>query len=170
VGKMTSIYLCLGSNLGDRFKNILKALQTLKEAGFNIKKISSIYETSPWGKTNQPYFLNLVLKGETKLSPKGLLKKIKNIEKTFGRETAEKRGPRIIDIDILFYKEEIINTPFLKIPHPLLHKRVFVLIPLKEIAPHLIHPILKQTPNQMLNNLNDKGSVVLYNKIENEKN
>jgi 2-amino-4-hydroxy-6-hydroxymethyldihydropteridine diphosphokinase len=135
----------------------------LEESGFIVKKTSSLYETSPWGVTNQPYFLNLVLKGETKLSPEELLKKIKNIEKAMGRKTLEKWGPRIIDIDILFYKEKIINTPLLKIPHPQLHKRAFVLVPLKEIAPRLIHPLLKKTGQQMLDNLSDKGSVMLYN-------
>jgi len=135
----------------------------LEESGFIVKKTSSLYETSPWGVTNQPYFLNLVLKGETKLSPEELLKKIKNIEKAMGRKTLEKWGPRIIDIDILFYKEKIINTPLLKIPHPQLHKRAFVLVPLKEIAPRLVHPLLKKTGQQMLDNLSDKGSVMLYN-------
>ena len=172
---LNAIYLSLGSNLGDRSQNILTAIQMLKEVGFNVTKKSSVYETSPWpvrdkslnglkGVTEQPDFLNLVLKGETKLSPEELLKKIKSIEKTMGRETSEKWGPRIIDIDILFYKKEILDTPSLIIPHPQLHKRAFVLVPLKEIAPRLIHPLLKKTVQQMLNNMNDKGSVLLYNK------
>ncbi len=161
---MTTVYLSLGSNIGNRSKNILTAIKLLKETGFDVTKTSSLYETSPWGKTKQPDFLNLVLKGKTKLSPEELLKEIKATEEAMGRETTERWGPRIIDIDILFYGEEVLNTPFLKIPHPQLHKRAFVLIPLKEIATRLVHPILKQTVKQMLDNANDKGSVVLYNK------
>lgn len=172
---MTFIYLSLGSNLGNRSKNLSTAIQMLEEVGFNVKKVSSLYETAPWpvrdkslnglkGVTEQPDFLNLVLKGETKLSPEELLKEIKLVEKTMGRETSEKWGPRIIDIDILFYKKEIFDTPSLTIPHPQLHNRAFVLVPLKEIAPKLIHPLLKKTVQQMLDNLSDNSSIVLYNK------
>ena len=165
-GLRSLVYLSLGSNLGNRSKNLLTAIKLLKEGGFAVIKTSYIYETSPWGTTKQPNFLNLVLKGKTKLSPEGLLKEIQNIEKTMGRASTEKWGPRIIDIDILFYNKEVINIPALQIPHPQLHKRAFVLIPLKEIAPRLMHPILKQTVKQMLDNANDKGSVVLYNKSQ----
>jgi 2-amino-4-hydroxy-6-hydroxymethyldihydropteridine diphosphokinase len=163
-GQFMSVYLSLGSNLGNHEENILYAGKILEETGFKIKKTSSLYKTSPWGNTDQPYFLNLVLEGETKLSPQRLLKKIETIEKTLGRKKGEKWGPRKIDIDILFYDNKIIKTSNLKIPHPELHKRNFVLIPLKEIAPNLIHPLLKQSVQQMLKEVDDKGSVVLYNK------
>lgn len=161
-----TVYLSLGSNLGDRSKNIRNAIQLLKSVGVNVTKTSALYEASPWGITNQPDFLNLVLKGETKSPPEELLKETKTIEKTTGRKSTKKWGSRIIDIDILFYKKEIINTSSLTIPHPQLHKRAFVLVPLKEIAPHLVHPLLKKTPRQMLNNLKDKSSVVLYNELK----
>lgn len=163
------VYLSLGSNLGNREENILYAVRKLKEIGFEIKETSSIYKTSPWGKPDQPYFLNLVLEGETKLSPQRLLQKAKIIEKTLGRKKGEKWGPRTIDIDILFYDNKIIKTPNLKIPHPQLHERNFVLIPLKEIAPNFIHPLLKQNVQQMLKKMDDKGGVVLYNKTSDEK-
>lgn len=193
-----SVYLSLGSNIGNRLKNIQTAIKLLKESGFDIIKTSSLYETSAWPvrdkspnglkrKTEQPNFLNLVLKGKTKFSPEELLQEIKQIEKTMGREKTEKWGPRIIDIDILFYNKKIINIPELQpvksnpesfrgatplvgtfngltVPHPQLHNRAFVLVPLKEIAPRLVHPILKQTVQQMLNNLDDNGAVLLYNK------
>ncbi len=158
------VYLSLGSNIGKRLNNLQTAIKLLKESGFNVIKTSSIYETSPWGVTTQPKFLNLVLKGKTKLSPEELLKKIRQTEKEMGRKKAEKWGPRIIDIDILFYDKKILKSKTLTIPHPQLHERTFVLVPLKEIAPRLAHPILKQTPQQMLDDANDKGSVVLYNK------
>jgi 2-amino-4-hydroxy-6-hydroxymethyldihydropteridine diphosphokinase len=175
-----SVYLSFGSNVGNRFKNIQRAIKLLEEIGFDIIKTSSLYETAPWpirdkslnglkGKKEQPHFLNLVIKGKTKLSPEKLLEEIKKIETTIGRKPARKWGPREIDIDILFYKKEIINTPSLVIPHPQLHKRAFVLIPLKEISPRLIHPLIKKTVSQMLNDLNDNGSVVLYNKSAKEK-
>lgn len=182
-----SVYLSLGSNIGNRLKNIQKAIKLLKKSGFDIIETSSIYETSPYGVTDQPDFLNLALKGETKFSPEELLKEIKRIEKEIGRKPSREWGPRAIDIDILFYNKEIINIPELqpvrsklpkatatpsvgtsnglKIPHPQLHKRKFVLIPLKEIAPRLVHPVLKKTVSQILKDAGDKGRVVLYNDV-----
>lgn len=157
------VYISLGSNIGNRLKNLQSAIKLLKKGGFNIIKISSVYETSAWGITDQPKFLNLVLKGKTKLPPAELLGEIKRIEKEIGRKPAKKWGVRIIDIDILFYNKIIIDTPKLKIPHPRLHKRNFVLIPLKELAPRLLHSVLKKTVSQMLKDTDDKGSVVRYN-------
>ena len=184
------VYLCLGSNLGGREKNILTAVKLLNEHGVDVVKKSSLYETSPWpirspaidttaGSSdiiseltsnglkevgNQPYFLNLVLEAETKLSPEELLKEIKKIEKEIGRKPSKKWGPRKIDIDILFYDDILITTPKLTIPHTQLHKRAFVLAPLKEIAPHFVHPLIKKTVSRMLKDSDDKGSVVVYNK------
>jgi len=163
---IVSVYLSLGSNIGNRFKNIQTAIKLLKEIGFNVIKSSSIYETSPRGVTDQPDFLNLVLKGKTKLCPEELLKDIKRIEKEIGRKPTKKWGARIIDIDILFYDKKIIKTKKLKIPHPHLHRRNFVLIPLKEIAPRLMHPLIKKTVSQMLNDSSDKGAVVVYNEYK----
>lgn len=157
------VYLCLGSNIGNRRKNIQKAVRTLKEAGCKIKKTSSLYKTSPWGVKNQPYFLNLVVACETKFPPGKLLEEIKLIEKEIGRKPAKKWGKRIIDIDILFYGKKGLKNKSLTIPHPQLHKRAFALVPLKEIAPRFIHPVLKKNATQMLKDANDKETVVLYN-------
>jgi len=163
------VYLSLGSNIGKRLRNLQTAIKRLREIGFDIIKSSAIYKTDAWGVTDQPNFLNLILKGKTKLSPKELLKEIKRIEKEIGRKPTKKWGPRVIDIDILFYDKKVFKSNVLTIPHPQLHKRAFVLIPLKEIAPRLIHPLIKKTVSQMLNNLNDNNSVVLYNKSAKEK-
>lgn len=184
------VYLSLGSNIGKRLKNLQTAIKLLKENGFNVIKTSSIYETSAWpirspqqgcgssditseltsnglkGVTEQPNFLNLVLKGKTKLCPEELLKEIKQIEKEIGRKPTKKWGPRIIDIDILCYDKKILKSNVLTIPHPQLHKRAFVLIPLKEIAPRLVHPVFKKTASQMLKGSSDKGCVVLYNEYK----
>lgn len=163
------IYLSLGSNIGERQRNIQKALRLLKEKSFTISKVSSLYETSPWGKKNQPYFLNLVIEGETDLLPEMLLEKIKRIENEMGRVEKKRWRARIIDIDILFYNQEIIDTPSLKIPHLQLHRRAFVLIPLNEIAPGFIHPILNKSVKDMLQNLDDKGKVLKYKGVFNPR-
>ncbi len=158
------VYLSLGSNIGNRLKNIQTAIKLLKEIGFDIIKISSIYETSPWGITEQLSFLNLVIKGKTNLFPEELLKEIKRIEKEIGRKPTQKWGSRTIDIDILFYDKKVLKSKTLVVPHPQLHKRKFILIPLKEISPRLSHPLIKKTVSQMLKDSSDNGSVVLYNK------
>lgn len=158
------VYLSLGSNIGNHCKNIQIAIKLLKKEGFDIIKTSSIYKTSAWGVSNQADFLNLVIKGKTKFSPEKLLQKVKQIEKEIGRKPAEKWGPRTIDIDILFYDKKILKTKTLTIPHPQLYKRKFVLIPLKEMAPRFVHPVLKKTVAQMLTDTDDKGCVVRYNK------
>ena len=166
------IYLCLGSNLNNRQRNISQTIEKLKEKEFIVTKTSSLYETSPWGKTDQSSFLNLVLEGKTTLSPENLLKEIKDIERDLGRIPTEKWGPRTIDIDILFYDEHIINTPLLTIPHPMLHQRAFVLIPLKEIAPDFLHPVLKKTVRELYEGLtqyDDKDTVIMYNTAEEGK-
>lgn len=156
------IYLLLGSNLGDRQRNLLQAMELLKERGFNITKTSSIYQTSPWGKRDQPHFLNLVVEGKTGFLPERLLKEIKKIENVMGRTEKERWGVRPIDIDILFFNEKIINTPLLKIPHPQLPRRTFTLIPLNEIIPNLIHPLLGKSVKDLLSRVNDKGGVTKY--------
>jgi 2-amino-4-hydroxy-6-hydroxymethyldihydropteridine diphosphokinase len=133
-------YLSLGTNLGNRQDNLQKALGML--ASFvKIIRLSSIHETKPLYVTNQPDFLNLVAEGETNLLPADLLKKIKEVEIALGREETFRFGPRIIDIDILFYGNLVIQLDNLKIPHPLLHEREFVLKPLMELIPERICPI-----------------------------
>ncbi|MEJ5226793.1 2-amino-4-hydroxy-6-hydroxymethyldihydropteridine diphosphokinase [Thermodesulfovibrio sp.] len=150
---MNLIYLSLGSNLGDREKNLDTALSELKNEGIVILKKSSIYETAPWGYEKQPAFLNMAMEGLTLLEPYDLLKLIKEIENKMGRKKTIKYGPRVIDIDIIFYNNIILNSEVLTIPHPLMHKRDFVLKPLCEIASEFIHPELKISVKKLLDNL-----------------
>jgi GTP cyclohydrolase-4 len=155
------VYLGLGSNLGRRAQNIYDALQRLK-AGILLDRISSLYETEPVGLAEQPWFLNLVCSGETDLSPQSLLRLAKTIEREMGRKEGSRFGPRLIDIDILFYNDLVISTPELEIPHPRLHERGFTLIPLNEIAPGLIHPLLGMTIRQLRDSASSLEGVRLY--------
>ncbi|ABP65765.1 2-amino-4-hydroxy-6-hydroxymethyldihydropteridine pyrophosphokinase [Caldicellulosiruptor saccharolyticus DSM 8903] len=139
-----TIFLGLGSNLGDRQKNIEMAIEYLKEK-VEIEKVSKIIETEPYGYVEQPKFLNCCVMGKTQLSPAELLDFVLSIEEKMGRKRLFKWGPRNIDIDILFYDSATIDQENLKIPHPELHKREFVLLPLIEIAPDFVHPAFKKT-------------------------
>lgn len=130
--KANKAYLSLGSNLGDREKFLKKAISEIKKIAKIIQK-SKIYETSPVGYKNQGDFLNMVIKIETDINPQELLKKIQKIEKDLGRERKIKNGPRTIDIDILIYENTIVDEPDLKIPHPRMYERKFVLVPLLEL-------------------------------------
>jgi len=156
------IYIGLGSNLGNRLANIRKAIELMKEEGIEIMKESSIYETEPVGYKEQGWFLNSVVKARTQFSPEGLWKRLEKIEKVMGREREIKWGPRIIDLDILFYGNKVLNGKQLQIPHPELHKRRFVLLPLKEIAPELVHPVLNKTIGEILGELKDNSEVRLF--------
>ena len=155
------IYIALGSNLGNRLANIRKAIELMKREGIEIIDESSIYETEPVGYRKQGWFLNSVVKGRTELSPRRLWKRLEKIEKSMGREKEIKWGPRIIDLDILFYGNKILNGKQLHIPHSELHKRKFVLVPLGEIAPELVHPVLKKTISELLRDLKDNSQVEL---------
>ncbi len=144
-----SIFLALGSNLGDRQGNLETAIQCMPP-GVLVQKRSSIYETPPWGFQDQPAFLNMVIQAETRFSPWKLLKTIKKLEGSMGRQPTFRNGPRLIDIDILFYDDLDIEQSGLVIPHPRIPERAFVLVPLAEIAPNFLHPVLQVTMQELL--------------------
>lgn len=153
---MAQICISLGSNIGDR-ENFIKSAIELLKMKVEIQKISSLYETAPWGKTKQPNFLNICLLGETDLKPAELLEFIHETETHVGRTPSFKWGPREIDIDILFYDHQIINTEGLTIPHPHLAERAFVLVPLADIVPKYKHPVLKKTIHQLADEIDTTG-------------
>jgi 2-amino-4-hydroxy-6-hydroxymethyldihydropteridine diphosphokinase len=154
------VYLALGTNLGDRSANLQAAVAALPRM-LNIERISPIYETPPWGLIEQPMFLNLVIEGRTSLDPRELLDGLKNLETQLGRVAGPRWGPRKIDLDILFFDDLVIDLPGMTIPHPHLHERVFVLVPLVDIAPGLCHPVLHKTVSEILGLLDATG-VKLY--------
>ena len=157
---MSIVYLGLGTNLGERKQNISKAIEAIS-LKMSISKQSSLYETTAWGYTDQPNFLNQVIQVETHLSPLRLLNFLKKTEVELGRVENFRYGPRLIDIDILFYDDLIKTTSRLQIPHPMIPERVFVLVPLNEIAPGFVHPVLKKTIAELLAELPNKTGVWL---------
>ncbi len=159
---MPTAYLCLGSNLGDREKNLILALSLLSQET-NLEKVSSIYETEPIGYKEQPLFLNLVCRVTTNLNPQELLHLAKTIENKMGRIPSFPNSPRPVDIDILFYDNQIIKTKDLTIPHPQLAKRAFVLIPLSEIASELVHPDLSKSIAELASSYEGYSGVRKYN-------
>ena len=140
---MITVYIALGTNVGEREANLLQALRLLPESGVHIRRVSSIYETEPVDYLDQEWFLNAVLEGETELDALDLLSALRLIEARMGSKKAFAKGPRKIDLDILLYGNETIDTPELQVPHPRMLERKFVLIPLAEIAPNLRHPSWK---------------------------
>jgi 2-amino-4-hydroxy-6-hydroxymethyldihydropteridine diphosphokinase len=155
----SGIFLLLGTNLGDRLSNLATARHYVTTEAGPIEESSAIFETAAWGKTDQPSFYNQVINISTALNPRQLLTTILSIEHTMGRVREEKWGPRIIDIDILLYQNLLIDEPDLTIPHIGLPDRRFVLEPLNEIAPDLVHPGLHITVNDMLQTCNDPSQV-----------
>jgi 2-amino-4-hydroxy-6-hydroxymethyldihydropteridine diphosphokinase len=144
------VFLLLGTNLGDREKNLEKARKFLKSSFIKIKNLSSLYESEPWGIAQQPSFYNQALEICTDFSPEELLIQLKTIEKNMGRVQIYKWKERIIDIDILYYQNKIIDAPQLNIPHPEIPHRKFTLMPLVEIAGEFIHPILHKSQMELL--------------------
>jgi 2-amino-4-hydroxy-6-hydroxymethyldihydropteridine diphosphokinase len=151
---MNSSYLLIGGNEGDR-KAALSEARTHLEAAGTIRQASSLYETAPWGRSDQPWFLNQALRLETAADAPTLLKTLLHIEETMGRKRLEKYGSRRIDIDILFFNDAILRLPDLVIPHPEIANRRFVLEPLAEIAPEYCHPVLHQSVRELLNACTD---------------
>jgi 2-amino-4-hydroxy-6-hydroxymethyldihydropteridine diphosphokinase len=151
---MARVYIGIGSNIGDREANVRRAVSLLNDRDINLVRLSSLVETEPWGIRNQPAFINAVAEMETSLEPMDLLNTLREIEKLLGRFfEATRWGPRVIDLDILFYGSITINEPELKIPHPLIAERAFVLDPLFEIASDLTHPVTRKTVSQMRDEL-----------------
>jgi 2-amino-4-hydroxy-6-hydroxymethyldihydropteridine diphosphokinase len=144
-----TVYLGLGSNMGDRRENLERALEYLSQR-LRLTGKSSMYDTEPMENPAQPRFLNMVCQAKTMLQPEDLLTLVKGIERKMGRQPGRANSPRPIDIDILFYGDKVINTPELKIPHPRMNHRAFVLVPLAEIAPTLVHPVNRKTAKEML--------------------
>jgi 2-amino-4-hydroxy-6-hydroxymethyldihydropteridine diphosphokinase len=142
-------YLALGSNIGDRLQNLRTATAALPPQVI-VRRASTIYETAPWGVLDQPDFLNQALEVETQLAPDELLAHLKEIEAILGREQTIRYGPRRIDLDILFYDDLVLDKAGLQVPHPRLHERTFVLVPLADLAPDLRHPQTGQTVQEML--------------------
>jgi 2-amino-4-hydroxy-6-hydroxymethyldihydropteridine diphosphokinase len=159
---MNTVFILTGGNLGDRIKNLNAAKKFIQKEIGNITTSSSIYETAAWGITEQPDFLNQVLVLETNLSAKKIIEKILFIENKMGRIRKEKNASRIIDIDILFFNNEVIHQPRLTIPHPEIKNRKFVLVPLNEISPNLYHPVLHKTIFDLLHACEDALDVKIF--------
>jgi 2-amino-4-hydroxy-6-hydroxymethyldihydropteridine diphosphokinase len=153
-----TVYLSLGSNVGDRAANLHTAIQQLASLG-QVERVSSFYETEPVEFTAQPWFLNCAVKLHTEKMPRQLLSAILDLEQRMGRRRTQKKGPRVIDLDILLFANSVIETKGLTVPHPALHERRFVLQPLAEIAPQVRHPVFKRTIRELLDAL-PSGQVV----------
>ena len=157
-------YVSLGSNLGNRAGYLLLAVRGMLDAGLDVIRLSNIYETQPVDYENQPSFLNMVaeLRGSTLPSPEHVMARLLRIEYSLGRTRDIRRGPRTIDLDLLICKGAQVETEFLTLPHPRMHNRRFVLAPLNELVPNLVHPVLGKSIGELLANTNDKSSVARW--------
>ena len=156
----TKAYISLGSNLGDRAGNLLLAVRGMMHAALSVSCLSSIYETEPVSEVEQPPFLNMVAElGNPLPAPEQVMARLLRIEYALGRTREVKDGPRTIDLDLLLYGDVHSSTQYLMLPHPRLHERRFVLQPLAEIAPRVVHPTLKRTASELLESVNDKSAV-----------
>ena len=155
-------YVGLGSNLGDRAGYLLLAVRGMLDAGLDVIRLSSIYETEPVEYEEQPAFLNMVaeLRGSTLPSPDQMLARLLRIEYALGRKRDVRMGPRTIDLDLLLFKDQVSDTEFLTLPHPRLHSRRFVLVPLAELVPNLVHPVLGKSLSALLTETKDYSTVV----------
>jgi 2-amino-4-hydroxy-6-hydroxymethyldihydropteridine diphosphokinase len=156
---MVTVYLSLGSNVGEREANMHKAIASLADSGVRVSKISSFYETEPVDLREQPWFLNCIVEGETGLSALELLRALREIESRMGSKKLVAKGPRLIDMDILLYGSETIDTPELQVPHPRMLLRRFVLVPLAEIAPKFQHPSWTKTVSEVAAATTDRSEV-----------
>lgn len=158
-------YIGLGSNLGDRAGNLLLGIRGMLAAGLEVGRLSQIYETEPVETFAQPAFLNMVaeLRSDALPSPEELMKRLLRVEQSLGRTRDKAKGPRIIDLDLLLYGKETANTESLTLPHPRLHRRRFVLVPLAELVPQLVHPTLNKSISELLKALRDGSEVRQWN-------
>jgi 2-amino-4-hydroxy-6-hydroxymethyldihydropteridine diphosphokinase len=154
-----TVYLSLGSNVGDRVANLESAIERLREIG-RLDAVSSLFETEPVELTDQRWFVNCAVAITTQLDPQQLIERLLEIEKRMGRQRTQAKGPRVIDLDILLFGDDVVDTHELTIPHPAMHKRRFVLEPLAQIAPSVVHPVLRQTVAELRDSLQPGTPVV----------
>ena len=161
---MTQTAIALGSNIGDRLGTMRQAVMLLEERSLRISASSDVFETPPWGMENQPRFLNACVLAETDILPRALLELLLNIESDLGRIRRYKWGPREIDLDLLFYDDQVFNESGLVLPHPQMHRRAFVLVPLVQIAPDWRHPVLGKSVRELAGSL-DAGSIIRITRL-----
>jgi len=161
---VTQTAIALGSNIGDRLGTMRQAVMLLEERSLRISASSDVFETPPWGMENQPRFLNACVLAETDILPRALLELLLNIESDLGRIRRYKWGPREIDLDLLFYDDQVFNESGLVLPHPQMHRRAFVLVPLVQIAPDWRHPVLGKSIRELAGSL-DASSIIRITRL-----